>query len=287
MSDLRDLIERAVRKRVKAGAEAVLLSGGVDSSTVASFAPELPVVTGYYDEPGFDEREYAALVGKGREWIQVRITPEDFIAYFDPTADALAGLTCGPGAVGQFVVARHLRDLGYRFVLSGEGGDELFGGYVRQHIVAGLPIPDTYLGYRLPDGYPTDLKGALDYEWDALQELCAVDDRVNGANGIRVEPPLLDAWVVAYAHSLPLHERIQKGALRKAMRGVVPDQILNRTDKRGFPAPYVKWAQEEPVRSFVKHRIGYVPDPDRPWDRQWWYDMLRYRARPDEFADAA
>lgn len=277
MSHLRDLIERAVRKRVDAGAEAVLLSGGIDSSTVASFAPELPVVTGWYAEDGFDEREYAALVAEGREWLQVQVTPEDFVECFDATSDALAGLVCGPGAVGQFVVARRLKDAGYRFVLSGEGGDELFGGYVRQHIVAGLPVPDTYRGYRLPDGYPDDLEGALAFEWEALHELCAVDDRVNGANGVRVEPPLLDAWVVAHAWSLPLHERVQKGALRKAMRGVVPDRILDRTDKRGFPAPYVRWAQQEPVRSFVKDRIGYIPDPGRPWDRQWWYDMLRER----------
>ena len=39
-----------------AGADAVLLSGGIDSSTVASFAPELPVVTGWYADEGFDER---------------------------------------------------------------------------------------------------------------------------------------------------------------------------------------------------------------------------------------
>jgi asparagine synthetase B (glutamine-hydrolysing) len=274
MTHLKDLIERAVRKKLAAGAEAVLLSGGIDSSTVASFAPELPVVTGWYDVPGFDEREYAALVAKGREWLQVEVTPTDFVECFDATADALAGLVCGPGAVGQFAVAKALAKAGYGFVLSGEGGDELFGGYVRQHIVAGLPVPDTYRDYRLPDGYPENLPAALEYEWEALHELCAVDDRVNAANGVRVEPPLLDAWVVAHAFSLPVHQRIQKGALRKAMRGTVPDRILDRTDKRGFPAPYVQWAQEEPVRSFVEARIGYVPDPERPWDRQWWYDML-------------
>lgn len=278
MDHLKDLIERAVRKRVDAGAEAVLLSGGIDSSTVATFAPELPVVTGYYREDGFDEREYAAHVAKDRKWLQVEVTPNDFVECFDATADALAGLVCGPGAVGQYVVAREVKAAGYGFVLSGEGGDELFGGYVRQHIVAGLPVPDTYRDYRLPDDYPHDLEGALQYEWEALHELCAVDDRVNGANGVRVEPPLLDAWVVAYAFGLPTHARIQKGALRKAMRGTVPDPILDRTDKRGFPAPYVLWAQEEPVRSFVRDRIGYVPDPGRPWDRQWWYDMLRERA---------
>jgi len=271
---LLELISRAVRDRVEAGAQAVLLSGGVDSSTVATFAPELPVVTGYYSEPGYDEREYAALVAKNRDWYEVEIPPEDFVDCFDATAEVLRGLRCGPGAVGQYVVARHIREAGYTHVLSGEGGDELFGGYVRQHIVAGLPIPDSYRDYRLPDGYPDDLGEALAFEWDALHDLCAVDDRVAGANGVRVVPPLLDPWVVAYAFSLPLHYRIGKAALRKAVRGVVPDAILNRTDKRGFPAPFVAWAQREPVRSFVFDRIGYVPNPEQPWSREWWYDLL-------------
>ena len=274
MNKLLFLISRAVSDRVTAGAQAVLLSGGIDSSTVACLAPELPVVTGYYAEDGFDEREYAGLVAEGREWLQVQITPADFVECFDATREALAGLKCGPGAVGQYVVARATKAAGYNFVLSGEGGDELFGGYVRQHIVAGLPIPASYKDYRLPDGYPDDLLEALDVEWAGLRDLCAVDDRVAGANGVRIVPPLLDPWVVAYAFSLPLHARIGKAALRKAVRGIVPDLILDRTDKRGFPAPFVKWAQGDPVRSFVESRIGYAPDPLKPWDRSWWYAML-------------
>ena len=42
----------------------------------------------------------------------------------------------------------------------------------------------------------------------------------------------------------------------------------------GFPIPLVAWAQEEPVRSFVLGRLGYLPDPAKPWDRGWWYELV-------------
>jgi hypothetical protein len=52
----------------------------------------------------------------------------------------------------------------------------------------------------------------------------------------------------------------------------VPDEILDRRDKLGFPVPLVQWAQG-PLRDFIGDRIGYVPDPDQPWDRGFWYDL--------------
>ena len=51
-------------------------------------------------------------------------------------------------------------------------------------------------------------------------------------------------------------------------------KILARTDKRGFPVPYVEWAQG-PLRDFIGERIGYVPDVGKPWERQWWIDLCQ------------
>ncbi|MEK9810760.1 MAG: asparagine synthase-related protein, partial [Candidatus Nanopelagicales bacterium] len=92
--------------------------------------------------------------------------------------------------------------------------------------------------------------------------------------------PFTDPAVVEYALALPPTERVGKRHLRAAVRGIVPDAIIDRTDKRGFPVPFVEWAQG-PLRDLVGDRIGYVPDPDRPWDRQWWYDLCAAgRAEP-------
>ena len=68
---------------------------------------------------------------------------------------------------------------------------------------------------------------------------------------------------------LPLTERafttVMRG--REALRN-----ILDRKDKRGFPVPYVEWAQG-PLREFFIDRLGYIPDPEKPWDRKWWLDL--------------
>ena len=55
---LRDLIKDAVRRYVTPDT-GVLLSGGIDSSTVAYFAPGLPAFTGYYKGAAYDERPWA------------------------------------------------------------------------------------------------------------------------------------------------------------------------------------------------------------------------------------
>lgn len=274
---LRDLLAAAVRRHVEPST-GVLLSGGIDSSTVAYFAPELPLFTGYYQGHRYDERRWAALVAKGREWHEIEITPQDFIDNIDDFLEAIDPPYEGPGAFGQFMVAKYVSQHVSR-VLSGEGGDELFGGYARLHIVAEVPVPEGYEDYVLPEGYPLDLVEALEWEWEVnLPALLALDEKVNTAWGLTAIAPMYESDAVCqYAFSLPPDMRVGKVALKAAMRGLLPDEILERKDKRGFPVPYVEWAQG-PLRDFIGERIGYVPDADRPWDRKWWSDLTAGQA---------
>jgi len=274
--ELKELIKQAVRDTIDKAEKPVgmFLSGGIDSSTVAAFAGKIPTFSGYYDMPGFDETEYAKMAVKG-EHILVKITPEDFVFHFDDMARSIDAFGVGTGVFGQWMVAAKASTMGMKTLLSGEGGDELFGGYARLMMVAGHPIPNGYENYALPAGYPGNIQDALDWDWERLPALMAVDEQICKAWNITVIPPMMDPRVVAHVMAQPAEKRVGKVLLREAMRGIVPDAILNRNDKKGFPTPYVYWAQYEPVRSFVYERIGYIPDVDRPYAREWWYDLLR------------
>ena len=254
----------------------IVLSGGLDSSTVAAMTdtirPSLPLFTGWYDKPGFDERHYSRMVGEGLHH-EILITPQDFVDNFDAMCSFIRPPVMGMGTFGQYMVAKYASEY-VDVVLSGEGSDELFGGYARQMIVAGEPPPKGYENYRLPDGYPDTIEDALAYDLAALPDLLAVDDQMTGAFGLDARAPFTDQRIVDYALRLSASERIGKRHLRRAVRGLVPDKIIDRTNKMGFPCPLVAWAQEEPVRTLVMDRIGYLPDPASPWNRGWWKELV-------------
>lgn len=273
---LRSLLSDAVRKHV-APNTGVLLSGGIDSSTIAHFAPGLPLFTGYYQGEPYDERPWAKLMTFGREWHEIEITPQDFIDHFDGMVADTGAPFEGPGTFGQYMVARYVsRYVGT--VLSGEGGDELFGGYARLHLVAGIPVPEGYENYVLPEGYPETLAEALDFEWRVnLPALLAVDEKVTKAHGLTAIAPMTDTRVSSYVLGRPAKERVGKVMLKEAMAGLLPPEILGRKDKRGMPVPYVEWANG-PLRAWFMDRIGYIPVPDKPWARGYWLDLCQKQA---------
>lgn len=278
MNLLLDLLRGAVFEAMRGTDIGIVLSGGLDSSTVACLAPRVPLFTGFYHAIGFDERFYARLAASvnGGEHHEIPIGPRDFVEHFDGMARSLSGpaLRQGMGAFGQYMVARHASDY-VRVLVSGEGSDELFGGYARTLIAAGEQPPLGYEDYVPPADYPvTDLEGALRYDWERLPDLLAVDEQTAGAWGIEGRAPFTDPAVVAYALSLEPRQRVGKRHLRAAVRGIVPDPIIDRATKMGFPVPLVAWCQRDPVRTFVMDRIGYLPESTRPWDRGFWYDLL-------------
>jgi len=275
LSLLREAVDSCLETDKPVG---VVLSGGLDSSSVASLSGDIPTFTGYYDEPGYSELHYSRLVGSGRHH-EILITPQDFIDNFDAMVPHLVRPWQGMGTFGQYMVGKYLADWGVKVALSGEGSDELFGGYPRLMRVAGVPLPDNYQDYRQPKGYPSTLQAALDYDYERLKDLLAVDDQCMRAHGIEARAPFTDHKIVDWALALPAQERVGKKLLREAVKGLVPWQIIERTDNMGMPIPLVKWANEdEGVREFILGKIGYLPNIDEPWNRTFWYDILNSAA---------
>lgn len=88
-----------------------------------------------------------------------------------------------------------------------------------------------------------------------LPALLHVDDRVNMALSLESRGPMLDCRIVDLITSLPPRMKF-KGAemkyiLKKAAKNILPEKILERKDKMGFPVPLHLWAQNH-VKKFFK-----------------------------------
>ncbi|MDR4948944.1 asparagine synthase (glutamine-hydrolyzing) [Neobacillus cucumis] len=126
-----DSVEKHMRSDVPVGS---FLSGGIDSSIIASIAKEFhPAIKTFsvgFEHNGFSEIDVAKETAEklGVENISYVITPEEYMNEIpkimwhmdDPMAD--------PACVPLYFVAREARKH-VTVVLSGEGADELFGGY--------------------------------------------------------------------------------------------------------------------------------------------------------------
>ncbi|HEU5387715.1 MAG TPA: asparagine synthase (glutamine-hydrolyzing) [Streptosporangiaceae bacterium] len=147
LTALRDSVAAHLRSDVPVGA---FLSGGVDSATLCALAaealPDLLTFTVGFEREGYSEIDEATATAEalGVKSIPYVIGPEEFLANLpriiwhldDPMADA--------AAVPLWFAAREARKH-VKVVLSGEGADELFGGYNIYHqrgvVRAGQALP--------------------------------------------------------------------------------------------------------------------------------------------------
>jgi asparagine synthase (glutamine-hydrolysing) len=134
---LRDVLDEAVRLRLRADVPVgCYLSGGIDSCAVLGLAQRhrpdrIRAFTLGFEGTDYDEtsiaRETAAHVGA--EFHPVPIRQADLADHF---ADAIwhsETMCINAHGVAKFVLSRAVRDAGYKVVLTGEGSDEILGGY--------------------------------------------------------------------------------------------------------------------------------------------------------------
>lgn len=175
-SDAVDLLEETIKQSLIGQMKAdvpvgAFLSGGVDSSAIAALMQaqsDRPIKTFAigFDEPGYNEAEYAKAVAEhlGTEHTELYVTAKDALEVIP----LLANIFCEPLADSSQIptyLASHLAKQHVSIVLSGDAGDELFGGYNTYQFVPKIwkvlsrfPLPVRNLAVKLLSGLPVPEK---------------------------------------------------------------------------------------------------------------------------------
>jgi asparagine synthase (glutamine-hydrolysing) len=163
-----EVLDDSVRVHMRADVTVgSFLSGGIDSTAIAALAkrynPDLMTFTVGFDRAGFSEIDVAAESARaiGVEHITKVVTPEEFAESIPLVVWYLDDPVADPALVPLYFVAREARKH-VKVVLSGEGADELFGGYniyreplslaAFDRLPKGLRRALGALSTRLPDG---------------------------------------------------------------------------------------------------------------------------------------
>jgi len=135
--ELTDLLRKTIEDHMISDVPVgILLSGGVDSTGVLSFVVEQndrevkTFTIGFDGEQFEDERVYARIAAQRfrSEHHEMTITPRDFLEFLPNYVWHMEEPVCEPPAVALYYVSKMAREH-VKVLLSGEGGDEAFGGY--------------------------------------------------------------------------------------------------------------------------------------------------------------
>jgi asparagine synthase (glutamine-hydrolysing) len=237
---IRSALEDAVRRQLMCDVPyGVLLSGGLDSSIIAATArrfaarrveedgrseawwPQLhSFAVGLHGSPDLGAaREVATHIGSVHHEFQFTVQEG-----LDALSDVIYHLetydvTTIRAATPMFLMARRIRAMGIKMVLSGEGADEIFGGYLYFH-----RAPD-------PRAFHEETVRKLDrlHLYDCLRA-----NKAMAAWGVEARVPFLDREFVDVAMSIdPAAKmagggRMEKQILREAFADVLPHAVAWR-----------------------------------------------------------
>ncbi len=238
--ELRSHLEQSVKSHLMGDVPyGLLISGGLDSSVIAAIAqnyskkrvdegdasaawwpqvhsfsiglegsPDVAAAQKVADHIGTIHHPLAFTIQEGLDAI------EDVIKHIE-TYD----VTTIRASTPMYLMARQIKAMGIKMVLSGEGADELFGGYLYFHMA-----PDA------KEFHEETVRKVL-----ALNKFdCSRANKSMMAWGIETRVPFLHKPFVNYAMSLDPEAkmggngRIEKHIIREAFEGVIPDEILWR-----------------------------------------------------------
>jgi asparagine synthase (glutamine-hydrolysing) len=318
---IHDELREAVRRRndiadVPVG---VLLSGGLDSSLLVALLAESGVAdlrtfsVGFEDQPEEkgNEFEYSDPVAERYQTQHHKfLVPNGEVLKRLPEAvDNMSEPMFGQDAVAFFLLGEQVSQQ-IKVVQSGQGADEVFGGYFwYSRIMAeaeGEPVDrfarhyfdrdhDEYLSMVTPEygaeDYTRELIAAGLQESDAEtlidavlyldQTMLIVDDPVKRVDnmtmawGLEARVPFLDHHLVELAARCPPQLKLRDGGkypLKAMARGIVPDAVIDRP-KGYFPMPALKYVRGE-FLTFMSDILSSQAARGRGVFQQNYIDML-------------
>jgi asparagine synthase (glutamine-hydrolysing) len=234
LKDIREIIIRSIRSRVDFSVPtAGLLSGGMDSSVINYLANEL-----YREKLGNNARLKTFAVGVGEsediqsarviadhiqsdhhelivDLDQVLVVLPEVVYYLESFDPSLVR-----SSVSNYLISKYAREHGIDLLLSGEGGDEIFCGYI---YLKQFPPEELFLRQMECLGFLHN---------NASLRL----DRMNHCNSIRVVAPLISGELFRYTLAIPSEykqkqegdEKVEKWIFRKAFESLLPGATTHR-----------------------------------------------------------
>ena len=136
-AEFRFVLEEAVRIRLRADVPVgCYLSGGLDSSSILGLAARhhsapIRAFTLTFDRAEYDEGEIAREMAAkaGAEFCPIPLRQDDLADHFADAIMQAETFCLNAHGVAKYLLSRAVRDAGYKVVLTGEGSDEILGGY--------------------------------------------------------------------------------------------------------------------------------------------------------------
>ena len=284
IQSLRTAVDRRMVADVPVG---VLLSGGIDSSLVVALLAEagqtdLKTFSIGFESAGGesgDEFEYSSLVAErfATDHHRIPIDSTRLLPAIDATVAAMSEPMVSHDCVAFYLLSEDV-SASVKVVQSGQGADEVLGGYDWYPPLAGVDRSDAVEAYSRVffDRRWTDMPGVLSPAWlsdtdaptafisegfGAAGAESAVDaalrndtmvmlvddpvkrvDNMTMAWGLEARVPFLDHEFVELVGRIPPELKLSdggKGVLKRAARGIVPDEVIDRT-KGYFPVPAIR-----------------------------------------------
>lgn len=270
----------------------MFLSGGIDSSVLLAMMSRLnaePVTAftaGFSGTDVPDEREHARELARGvrAHHIEVEFGEADFWAELPKIAFHMDDPAADYALLPTWKLAQTARAEGIKVVLTGEGGDELFGGYGRYRAARRWLFPKAMYRKGILDDFAVLRDNDRARTWragivqagiaartpgrTALQVAQAQDiatwlpgdlltkmDRMLMAHGVEGRVPFLDPEMAAFAFALPdklkIRHKLGKAVLRHWLARAMP-AAHPYAKKRGFTVPVGEWI------AFRGQRIGHL-----------------------------